>query len=158
MVLIIHYSLICTLLFTAVAVIVSVAYIHTETLPTIAISMDYLDGMKSTELIKISKQELQLEVETFSSLTALLFAVTVTAAILAFVSLMRVIVFILGISGKVCHLLKLLIMKTSWAQETYLIKHRNCCTTQAKLGTFFFRRSTMRTMLSINAGSVDPGT
>jgi hypothetical protein len=61
----IHYSLIFTLLLTALPAIVWAAYVHAEALPTISLGMDFLNGMKTSEVIQFSAQELEHELETF---------------------------------------------------------------------------------------------
>ena len=95
----IHCSLIGCLLLTALPIVIWSAYSHAETLPTIGISLDYLEGIKGSELIQISKQELRHEESALKGFKNVLFAVSVTAAILGCISLLRVIVFILEISG-----------------------------------------------------------
>jgi hypothetical protein len=63
----IHYSLIFTLLLTALPAIVWAAYVHAEALPTISLGMDFLNGMKTSEVIQFSAQELEHELETFKA-------------------------------------------------------------------------------------------
>ena len=63
----IHYSLIFTLLLTALPVIAWATYVHAEALPSIGLGMDFLNGMKTSEVIQFSAQELEHELETFKA-------------------------------------------------------------------------------------------
>jgi hypothetical protein len=96
----IHCALIWTLLLTALPVVIWSAYCHAETLPALGISLDYLAGIMGSELIQISKQELGHAEKTFLGFRDVLYALSITAAVLGCISLVRVTVFILVISGE----------------------------------------------------------